>query len=317
MTFSPATVGLDGGSNDLVLRRFGETAEFARAVPRPLLPLANNKYLKDEIMKTGPTYRFLLLVVVILALVTFGPALSAQTTQSAAAKPDSPTPSGDGWHVDVVPYIWFAGIQGSTGINGHNASIDATPGEVLDYLNLGFMGTVEARYNRFLLPMDFMWVKLTDKKAFSFDEGATNAKVEFKQTVFTPAVGYRLVDTPKFIVDSRFGIRYWHLDSSLNITGPEVNTGVNGTANWVDAVAGGKIQAALGRKVFIAVFGDAGGGQARSDWEAGGLLGMRIAKKWTIQGGYRYLSVNYRPQSTFVYDVNQSGIILGATWSVK
>lgn len=268
-------------------------------------------------MKTGRILRSSAVLVVILALITLGPALSAQTTQTAATKPDSPTPAADGWHVDIVPYLWFAGIHGSTGINGHSASVDATPGEVLDYLNLGFMASAEARYNRFLLPMDFMWVKLTDKKALSFDEGATNAKAEFKQTVFTPGVGYRLVDTPKFIVDSRFGIRYWHLDSSLNITGPEVNTGVNGTANWVDAVAGGKIQAGLGRKAFIAVFGDAGGGQARSDWEVGGLLGMRIAKKWTIQAGYRYLSVNYRPQSTFVYDVDQSGILIGATWSVK
>lgn len=268
-------------------------------------------------MKTILTFRPLVLLAGLLSITIFGTALSAQTAPSAAAKPDSPSPSSDGWHIDIVPYLWFAGIHGTSGIDGHTASIHATPGEVLDYLNLGFMGAVEARHNRFLLPMDFMWVKLTDKKAFSFDEGATNAKVEFKQTIFTPGIGYRLVDKEKFNVDYRIGIRYWHLDSSFNVQGPEVNNTVNGTANWVDVVSGAKIQAALTPKVFVAVFGDAGGGQARSDWEAGGLLGMRIAKKWTIQGGYRYLSVNYRPQSSFVYDVNQSGIILGATWSVK
>ena len=254
-----------------------------------------------------------------LSIGALGPRLAAQTTQNTnvASKPDSPSASPDGWHVDVIPYLWFAGVHGSSGIEGHEVSIHATPGEVLDYLNLGVMGAVETRYNRFLLPMDFMWIKLTDKKAFSFDEGATTAKVEFKETIFTPGVGYRLVDTKKFIVDTRFGIRYWHLDSSFHIQGPVVNNGINGTADWVDAVAGGKIQVALTPKVFIGVFGDAGGGQARSDWEVGGLLGMRVAKKWTIQGGYRYLSVNYRPQSTFVYDVNQSGILIGATWSVK
>ena len=262
-------------------------------------------------------FRLSVLFAILLIVAIAAPTLWAQTAPSASPKPESPSPSSDGWHVDVVPYLWFAGVRGSTGIGDHEINIDASPGEVLDYFNLGFMGAVETRYNRVLFPMDFMWIKLTDKKALAADEGDTTAKIEFKQTIFTPAVGYRLVDKEKFTIDSRFGIRYWHLNTSLNINGPEVNNGVSGTANWVDAVAGGKIQAGLGKKAFIAVFGDAGGGQARSDWEAGGLLGMRIAKKWTIQGGYRYLSVNYRPQGKFFYDVNQSGILIGATWSVK
>jgi len=267
-------------------------------------------------MKTSATICLRVLLAAMLSVTVLGPTLWAQTTPSAK-KPDSPAPSNDGWHVDVIPYLWFAGVRGSAGINGHEVNVDATPGDVLDYLNLGAMAAVETRYNRFLIPMDFVWVKLTDKKAFSFDQGATNAKVEFKETIFTPGVGYRLVDKEKLIVDSRFGIRYWHLSNSFTITGPVVNNGISGTADWVDAVAGGKIRLAVTPKVFVGIFGDAGGGGARSDWEAGGVLGMRIAKKWTVQGGYRYMSVNYRPQSGFVYDVNQSGIIIGATWSVK
>ena len=302
----------------MVLRKFGETAEFAWAVPRPLLPHTNRtSVIKEKKMKTSSPFRPCILLAGLLSITIFGSVLSAQTTPSPAQKPDSPPPSSDGWHVDIVPYLWFAGVHGTSGVNGHEASIHATAGEVLENLNLGFMGAAEIRHNRLLLPMDFMWVKLTDKKAFSFDEGATTAKAEFKETIFTPGVGYRLFEKERFTVDARLGLRYWHLDSSFHIQGPVVNTGVNGTANWVDVVAGGKIQAALTPKVFVAVFGDAGGGQANSDWEAAGLLGMRIAKKWTIQGGYRYLSVNYRPQSTFIYDVNQSGIIIGATWSVK
>jgi len=268
-------------------------------------------------MKSKVTLCLSVLIAVTLTLALFGPAVSAQTKPSSATKPDSPSPSSDGWHVDIIPYLWFAGVNGSSGVGDRSVSIHATPGEVLDYFNLGFMGAVEARHNRVLLPMDFMWIKLTDKKALAEDEGQTTVKAEFKQTIFTPAVGYRLVENEKFIVDSRFGIRYWHLNSSLSASGPTINDGRSGTADWVDAVAGGKIQAALGHKAFIAVFGDAGGGSARSDWEVGGVLGMRIAKKWTIQGGYRYLSVNYRPNRPFFYDVNQSGILIGATWSVK
>ena len=35
------------------------------------------------------------------------------------------------------------------------------------------------------------------------------------------------------------------------------------------------------------------------------------------QLGWRYLDVNYRPSSSFVYDVAQSGLLLGVTFNLK
>jgi len=32
---------------------------------------------------------------------------------------------------------------------------------------------------------------------------------------------------------------------------------------------------------------------------------------------WRYLDVNYRPKSTFVYDMATSGLIMGATFNLK
>lgn len=235
----------------------------------------------------------------------------------AQGKPNSPDPSNDGWHVDISPYLWFAGVHGTAGIGGHEASVHASFADVADYLNLGFMGAAEIRHNRLIIPSDFMWIKLTDKKALEFDQGATTAKAEFKQTIFTQAIGYRVVDSKKWQVDTRFGIRYWHLNNSLSVRGPIMNNGVSRTANWVDAVAGGRIQVGLTPKMFISVGGDAGGGNARSDYQVIGLIGFHVAKKWVIGAGYRYMDVNYRPQSSFVYDVAQSGLLVGATWNVK
>jgi hypothetical protein len=261
--------------------------------------------------------RYVIFLTIILSLTIFAPALLAQSSAPANSKPDSPSPSSDGFHMDVTPYLWLAGMHGTSGIGGHDASVHASFSDIANYLNLGFMATVEPRYNRVLFPMDFMWVKLSDKKALDFDSGATTAKVEFKQTVFTPGIGYRLVDTKKFQVDGIMGLRYWHMNSSLNVQGPVVNNGISGTADWVDAIAGGRIAIGLTPKMFIAVGGDAGGGSANSDYEAYGVLGGRIAKKWVLKAGYRYMDVNYRPPSSFVYDVAQSGLIIGATWNAK
>jgi len=48
-----------------------------------------------------------------------------------------------------------------------------------------------------------------------------------------------------------------------------------------------------------------------------GLLGYKVKPTVMLQLGWRYLDVNYRPSSTFVYDGVTSGIILGATFNLK
>lgn len=268
-------------------------------------------------MNTGKRLHFLVLAVSLLSLGVFASSLQAQSTSTTQPKPDAPPPASDGWHIDVTPYLWFAGLNGTTGIQGHEARVDATPGDVLSYLNLGFMGTMEMRYNRVLIPVDFIWVKLTDKKALPFDEGAISAKAEFKETIFTPGFGYRIADTKRVKADALFGLRYWHMNSSLSLEPSQFGKPFSSTVDWVDGVAGGKIETLVAPRFSIAVGGDAGGGGARLDYQVFGVLGFRVAKKWVVQAGYRYIFVNYRPPSTFVYDAAQPGLIVGATWNAK
>ena len=63
----------------------------------------------------------------------------------------------------------------------------------------------------------------------------------------------------------------------------------------------------------------AAGGSARSDYQAAGFLGYKISRKCVLLGGYRYLSVNYRPngKAQFVYDVNRPGLMFGVTINAK
>jgi hypothetical protein len=256
---------------------------------------------------------------VLLCLTLCAPVLHAQGQNSAnsSANVDTPSPSDDGWHVNVVPYLWFAGVQGTVGVAGREASVHAGVSDVFSYLNLGVMVAVEPRYNRVLFPVDFMWIKLSDDKALPIQIVAASVKAKFTQTILAPKVGYRIVDQKSLKVDALFGIRYWHMDGSLRLEPSLTGNTFSRSADWVDAVAGGRFQVALTPKITATVLGDAGGANARLDYQVAGLLGFRVSKKWVLQAGYRYLDVNYRPQSTFVYNVAQSGIIVGATWSVK
>src|SRR5271168_991042 len=104
---------------------------------------------------------------------------SAPTPQSSAKMPD------DKWHLGITPYLWFAGTHGTAGFNGRDASFHASFGDIFSYLNIGIMGAVEARKNRFVIPVDFLWMKLSDDKGFpeSPFPGATSIKVKIYESV--------------------------------------------------------------------------------------------------------------------------------------
>jgi hypothetical protein len=255
------------------------------------------------------------------------PSLSAAATSPEAsaampepADPASPAPtsaasSNDGWHLAISPYIWFAGMHGNVGARGHEASAHASFGDVFKYLNFGLMGAVEARYNRIVIPVDFMWMKLSDDKALPVEFGPTSVKVKINEDILTPKIGYRVIDTGKLTVDGLVGFRYWHLGNTLTLE-PQIANGFYASANWVDMLGGAKIQAALSPKAVVTILGDAGGGQANTDYQIAGLLGYKL-KKVILQAGWRYMYVNYRPSSTFVYQAAMSGLILGVTIPLK
>ncbi len=253
--------------------------------------------------------------------VAFCPAANAQApAQSSVTSPQPKEANTDaGLHVDIAPYLWFSGMYGTVGVRNQEASVHAGFGDIFNYLNMGLMGAAEVRYNRVIIPVDFIWMKLSDDKSLPFGQQVTSVKAKMTQTLLTPKIGYRIADGKRVKVDALFGVRYWHLSTDLTLQRNQVLGTLSDSGNWVDVIAGGRITASLTPKTFITIAGDAGGGSARSDYQVGGFLGYRISRNWVLQAGYRYLSVNYRPNSTnnFVYDLNVPGLLVGATINLK
>ncbi len=251
---------------------------------------------------------------------------SAQTEASTATKTTSPQPKEEapdpGWHFAITPYIWFSGINGTTGVLGHDASVHADFSDIFSYLNMGALVSAEARHGRIVIPVDFVWMKLSHDKVPAIqpvEEGSTIFKAEMTEILFTPKIGYRVVDKKRVKVDALIGLRYWHLSTDLTVQPPIENGSFSDSASWVDGLGGAKIELGLTRKLSLTVGGDAGGGSARSDYQYAGIIGYQLTRRWVLLGGYRYLSVNYRPNgyNQFVYDVNMPGLVVGATFNIK
>jgi len=261
----------------------------------------------------------LILIVLVMGMFFVSQA-NGQTGTSTTTPAAKEGATEEGWHASIAPYVWFSGVHGTVGALGHEAGVDATFGDLFNYLNIGVMGTVEVRYSRVIMPVDFLWMSLSDNKALPINDAeAESIHSNMKEFIVTPKIGYRIADGRRVKIDALFGARIWHLNTSLNLQPRELNLGFAQATTWADAVAGGRFTFMLTPKVAVIVAGDAGGISSRSDWQLVGLLGYKLSRGWSLLAGYRYLSVDYRPGTNkqFVYDVNMPGAVLGAEYTFK
>jgi len=266
-------------------------------------------------------YREVLVVVtlslwVCLGASAQGPVAVSVKNQATATPTTNPLPpvasstSDDTWHFDLGPYVFVPGIHGTVGVLGHDASVHVSGSDVLSNFNGGLAGFVQARKNRFVVPIDFIWTRIGTTQGIPLNDfGQTSVRFLQTQTIFTPKVGYRIVDQEHFKVDALVGLRYWH--EGLTVTPRPANVNHYQSANWVDAVAGGKFEFDFSPKFWITGAGDAGGGQANLDYQAVGTLNVQPKPLFGFFAGWRYLVVNYTGSKGFLFDVAQSGPVVG------
>jgi hypothetical protein len=240
---------------------------------------------------------------------------SAESQATTTSGPDA-TNDDSGLHVEISPYLWFAGAHGTVGALGRDASVHASPGDLLSHFDFGLMAAVDVRYNRFLLTNDLVWIRLSNSSALPFPAlGAVSADVRVGQLIWTPKVGFRVIDSKKFKADANVGARYWHLGQTLNFNPSFLGLNISPTQSWADLVIGGRVDVPLESKVSITVLGDVGGwnASAKLDYQFAGLLNFKIHPKWTLSAGYRYLFVDYGNR-TALYNMVTSGGLIGATY---
>ncbi len=252
---------------------------------------------------------------------------AAASPTLTAAIPDAPAPipyqgpgpvsqyptgsTSGGWRVGISVYGWFPGVHGTVGARGHNASIHVPFSDVFHNLEGIIPIAVEADKGRFLMPIDYLWMKMGVNNGIPLNDfNQTSISTEFTQSILTPKVGFRLYDGDRMKFDALGGIRYWHV--SLTNTLEPAGTGNGRSTQWVDGLGGGRIILPLSKKASVTVAGDAGAGGSTLDYQALGLLNLNLTPKLGLAVGYRYLFENYRPTTNdFVFNPTISGAIAG------
>jgi hypothetical protein len=237
------------------------------------------------------------------------------TTETSNANGPSPKPQAvdaDKWQFQLTPYLWIAGISGRAGIGNLVVDVDAGLTDPNVHLNFGFMGTFEARKDRFIILTDLQYSNLgtdraTPRSLFS------SASADFKTFVLDPEVGYRIVDNPEkgAFVDVLGGIRYWHLRTDLTFNAGLLSSfSATRSRGWVDAVAGIRGSAHISKRLFLTGKADLGGGGSKFTYQLFGGVGVLVGKRYALIAGYRDLSVNYNKDG-FLFDTSLQGPLVG------
>jgi hypothetical protein len=148
--------------------------------------------------------------------------------------------------------VWGAGIEGTVSAGDAEADVDASFGDILEQVNVAFMGVFEVRRGRFLAILDAEYLNLSDdaesgvvQRSFgprtiqqgpaviniprvTASVGPLEVDTEMDQIIGDLKLGYRLLDVPvmahpeggdrrRFTIDLLAGVRYWRLETEIDV----------------------------------------------------------------------------------------------------
>ena len=218
-----------------------------------------------------------------------------QTTMGAAPGAASDESS---WQFGVSVPLWAPGIDGNVTVRGVQQDVNVSFDQLKDHLDASFALGLEARKGKLGFFTGVGYMKFSGDYSSARDGHASS---ELKFLVADAGVSYQLIKTETehpFILAATAGIRYWHTESDLTITGPRGVVSLNGSnkQNLVDPVFGLRASQYLTRKLHLDFAGDFGGFDISHDtditWSASGVVTYDFAKWFSLSGGYKALALN-------------------------
>ena len=228
----------------------------------------------------------------------------------------APAPiSEDSWQFSITPYGWLAGLDGTVGIGGNVADVDASFGDVLDALDMTMMLSLEARKGRWGFLLDGLWLKLSADASIPAPN-IQGAEVDIEELRLAPMVSYRVMEGNTDF-DVLFGLQYFSLDTDLAVTNTAGAVATVGRKeDWLDPTISFRVYHQLAGNWSLLGRADIGGFGVGSDltWQVFGVVGYSWNECSTAYVGYRHLDIDYN-HGDFIYDASTSGPVIGYSYS--
>ncbi len=234
---------------------------------------------------------------------------------SAAARGD------DTWDFEATVYLWYTDIGGTLNIPGGGVPggpFRSEASSVLDNLEMVFMGTFEARKNKWSFLADGIYLDLGNDKETTVTVGRqdrqVNASIDMNITawVLTGLVGYDVVQTDRGTLAVVGGARYTMLDVDTTLALQGLQTENSESDDLVDGVVGVRGAVNLNERWYFPYYADIGAGSSDLTWQALAGIGYRFS--WgDAKLVYRYLKYELDDKD-LLQDLDVSGPVFGLSF---
>ncbi|HET6757529.1 MAG TPA: outer membrane beta-barrel protein [Burkholderiales bacterium] len=218
--------------------------------------------------------------------------------------------SSGGWEFEVTPYLWGAALDGDIQLGDlPKTEVDESFSDILDVLDIGVIGTFEARKDRWGFLFDGMYLKISDDAATAGPLFG-DVEVEVISQLYQFAGTYRVVEGSP-TVDLVGGARYNYVKGEIEID-PGILAGRRGSrsVDWWDGFVGARAIIPFAERWSLVGYADIGAGDSDLTWQALAGVNYHFSPAISAKLRYRSLSVDYE-KSNFLYDMNTSGLNLG------
>lgn len=222
----------------------------------------------------------------------------------------------DEWQFVVSPYLWVAGQSGDVATlpGAQPAEIDIGFEDIVEHLDMTFMGLFEARKGKLVLFSEIFYIDIETDKVDTPKRLFSDTQYEQQMAGLTLGGGYRW-DHENIFIDFLGGVRYWEVNNELRLdAGLSPAEDTRQREHWIDPILGLKSRWVLSDLWSItawlvsAVGGDS---DSASDLYAG--VNYLLSKDLSLSAGYRHQTVDY-DKDGFLYDVEISGPLIGVSF---
>ncbi len=232
-----------------------------------------------------------------------------------------PAGLSDNWQFDAMLYLWGADFSGSF---GPNADFLITFDDLVDNLEMGFMGSFQARKGKWSMFIDAVHLEVaSDKTSVSdgFIPVTTTSSMNMKGWVVELGGGYNLWVKQGSRLDLIAGVRYMDMgsDVALSITIID-SSGSNSVAiplsTATDGIVGVKGRFTLGKRWNLPYYLDVGAGDSDFTWQASAGVSFTAAKWVDLALVYRHLEWDLGSNGSdgYIENLNFSGPAFGAVF---
>ena len=231
--------------------------------------------------------------------------------------------ASDEWQYGFKIYAWLPDVSGDLIFSppGGGGGISASASDILDALQMTFMGSFEARKGHWSGFTDVLYLDLEGDKSKSVilpddsDRTLFDADMELVGWVWTLGGSYTVWQDQASHLDILGGARLLSLDVDLKLTGHGLlqrKHKLSASEDLWDGIIGVKGRVGLNDRWFMPYYADVGTGDTDLTWNVQGGIGYSF--NWgDITLEYRHLEYD-QDDDKLLQDIEFSGGMLGAVF---